>query len=134
MLPAIVDTDVLSEFLKGKRRELVQRADAYMHQHQQLTLSAITYYEIERGLLAKHATRLLAHFDALMQKSEVLNVSLPILRRAASLWAIATRQAKSHNDADLIIAATALENDLVLVTGNVRHFEWIDGLQIDTWS
>jgi predicted nucleic acid-binding protein len=33
-------------------------------------------------------------------------------------------------DADLLIAATAMTEDLTLVTGNLRHFERIDGLDI----
>jgi len=34
-------------------------------------------------------------------------------------------------DADLQIAATALRHDLVLVTGNVGHFERVPGLELE---
>lgn len=33
-------------------------------------------------------------------------------------------------DADLQIAATALHYDLTLITGNLRHFERVPGLQV----
>jgi tRNA(fMet)-specific endonuclease VapC len=56
MAPTLLDTDVLSEVLKGKQRNLVRSAEQYVRQHQRLTFSAITLYEIERGLLAKQAT------------------------------------------------------------------------------
>ena len=36
-------------------------------------------------------------------------------------------------DMDMFIAATALEEDLILVTGNVKHFERIPGLKIENW-
>ena len=36
-------------------------------------------------------------------------------------------------DADLIIAATALEPNLVVVTGNLRHFGRVGGLQVENW-
>jgi len=36
-----------------------------------------------------------------------------------------------HGDADLIIAATALETGRVLVTGNTAHYSWIPGLTLD---
>jgi predicted nucleic acid-binding protein len=33
----------------------------------------------------------------------------------------------------MFIAATALEEYLILVTGNVKHFERIPGLKIENW-
>lgn len=36
-------------------------------------------------------------------------------------------------DADLMIAATALERDLVVVTDNLRHFERVPNLRFETW-
>jgi hypothetical protein len=38
-----------------------------------------------------------------------------------------------HADADVLIAATALEHGRVLVTGNTAHFSWIPGLAIEDW-
>lgn len=34
---------------------------------------------------------------------------------------------------DTLIAATALEEDLILVTGNTDHFSRIPGLKIENW-
>ena len=48
--------------------------------------------------------------------------------RAGDLWAFARQHGHPHGDADLIIAATALESQRVLVTGNSDHFAWIPGL------
>lgn len=36
-------------------------------------------------------------------------------------------------DMDMFIAATALEEDLIVVTGNTEHFERIPGLKIENW-
>lgn len=36
-------------------------------------------------------------------------------------------------DADILSAATAIENDLVLATNNVADFERIPDLRIDNW-
>ena len=36
-------------------------------------------------------------------------------------------------DADLIIAATALEHGRTLATGNAAHFSWINGLNLEDW-
>jgi len=39
-----------------------------------------------------------------------------------------------HDEFDLIIGATAIANDLILVTNNVRHFNNFEGLKIENWS
>ncbi|MFH0726225.1 MAG: PIN domain-containing protein [Pseudomonadota bacterium] len=38
------------------------------------------------------------------------------------------------DDFDLILAATALSHNLILITNNERHFNRIDGLKIENWS
>ena len=37
-------------------------------------------------------------------------------------------------DADILIAATALSLDCSLATGNIRHFERFEGLKIESWN
>jgi predicted nucleic acid-binding protein len=36
-------------------------------------------------------------------------------------------------DADLLIAATALEHGMTLATGNAADFSWIAGLTLEDW-
>ena len=43
------------------------------------------------------------------------------------------REGQPLPDADVLIAATALEIGGNLVTGNVRHFKRFDGLTIANW-
>ena len=37
------------------------------------------------------------------------------------------------DDADIIIAATAICNDATLATGNVKHFSRFEGLKLQNW-
>ncbi|MGV2339880.1 MAG UNVERIFIED_CONTAM: hypothetical protein LVR18_39780 [Planctomycetaceae bacterium] len=46
---------------------------------------------------------------------------------------VARRGGHPGGDADLIIAATALETRRVLVTGNTAHYDWISGLALQNW-
>ncbi len=43
------------------------------------------------------------------------------------------KQGLRIGDMDMFIAATALEENLILVTGNVKHFERVPGLKIENW-
>jgi toxin FitB len=54
---------------------------------------------------------------------------LPVSDEAANM-AIALRQQRKISLADSILTATALENDLELVSRNVDDFKWIAGLRL----
>jgi tRNA(fMet)-specific endonuclease VapC len=129
----LLDTDILSEVLKGRDQQVLSVAGRYLAEHERFAFSAITLYEILRGLRANRAHRALREFLERADSSEVLPVSMPVLVRASDLWADARQGGHPQNDADLIIAATALEAGRVLVTGNARHFAWISGLSLADW-
>ncbi len=129
----LIDTDALSEILKQKHPIVVQKASAYLVQHQQFAFSAMTRYEVVRGLKAQRAKHQLQRFVTFCQHSLLFAVTDAVLDRAADLWAAARTAGLPRNDADLIIAATALEHGRRLVTGNTAHFSWIPNLVIKDW-
>jgi predicted nucleic acid-binding protein len=47
----------------------------------------------------------------------------PIRDRACSLWSALRAQGRSHNDAEVLIAAHALHYGAVIVTPNLEHFQ-----------
>ena len=129
----LLDTDILSEVLKRKDKRVLATARQYLAEHQRLAFSTITAYEIIRGMHANRAVRQLAEFLKTVGTSDVFPVTMQVLNRAAELWANAHRSGHPHDDADLIIASTALEAGRVLVTGNTDHFAWIPGLSLQNW-
>lgn len=133
MDPALLDTDILSEVIKLRNVTVQQKALAYTQVLGQLAFSSVTRYEIIRGYRDQNATTQLARFAVFCQHALVLAVTDAIFDRAADLWVIGKRGGHPHEDADLIIAATALEHGRVLVTGNTPHFAWIPGLRLEDW-
>ena len=69
-----------------------------------------------------------AETEALFQTLDWVPVTEPIARRAGALG---NSYSRSHGAgiADLLIAATALETDAGLATGNLRHFPMFEGLR-----
>lgn len=121
----LVDTDVLSALRKTDRHpaaaEWMSRqrtADVY--------LSAVSIGEIERGIFRRQrrdptfAGDLAAWLDTVLAVygERVLAVDVPVARRWGRLCG-----AIGHQGTDLLIAATALERGLTVVTGNARHFQ-----------
>ena len=62
MAQALLDTDVLSEVIKGRDSLVAQRAQKYLQTHKRFTFSIITRYEILRGLKAKVALQQITLF------------------------------------------------------------------------
>jgi len=55
------------------------------------------------------------------------------LRRFGEIKTEFRRQGQSLPDFDLLIASVALAGDYVLVTHNLRQYQRIAGLKIETW-
>jgi tRNA(fMet)-specific endonuclease VapC len=119
--------------IKRKDKRVLAKARQYLAQHLRFAFSSITAYEIIRGMRANQATRQLGEFLKTVGTSDVFPVNMSVLMRAAELWAEAHRSGHPQTDADLIIAATALEHSRVLVTGNTTHFAWIPSLTLENW-
>jgi len=121
MLPTLLDTDVLSEVLKQHDGNVLRTARAYLDEWRQFTFSVLTRCEILRGLRAKGAVRQELAFDALCRLSQVLPLTEPIAVRAAAIYADLQLRGELIGDADILIAATALEHRLAIATGNIAH-------------
>jgi tRNA(fMet)-specific endonuclease VapC len=127
---ALLDTDILSEVLKQRDQVVARNAADYLQLRGQFCLSIVTRYEIVRGYKEKQALRQLERFDEFCNHSRVLLATPAVFERAADLWAAARRAGHPHGDADMLIAATALEHQLALASGNRPHFAWIPGLVV----
>ncbi len=80
MKPSMLDTDILSEFLRGNPK-VIAKVEEYLKEHGFINLSIITYYEILNGLLYKDARKQLAKFEEFVS----LNKVIPLTQRMAKL-------------------------------------------------
>lgn len=134
MQASLLDTDTLSEIMKGRDPAVLGRAREYLTQFNSFAFSIITRYEILRGLKAKKATAQIEAFEKRCQGSRVFSLTDDIVVRAADVYAYLRSRGELISDADILIAATAAEEGLVLVTNNTEHFERVPDLKIDCWA
>ena len=71
--------------------------------------------------------------DDLLAEIPVLGFDLESAERYGKVRADLLTAGITVNPVDLMIAATALEHGLTMVTNNVRHFEVIPGLNLEDW-
>jgi tRNA(fMet)-specific endonuclease VapC len=131
--PVLLDTDILSELLK-QHPLVLQRVRTYLAEHERLAFSIITRYELLRGLKAKQARAQEAAFTLLCQASLIFPLTDQIVDSADTLYGELYRQGALLPDADLLIAATALDTQRTLITNNLAHFQRVPHLTSETWK
>ena len=75
----------------------------------------------------------LDRFEELCRRSHVIPVSHDIVLKASDLYATLRRQGELIGDADILIAASALTQELGVATNNESHFRRIPGLHLENW-
>ena len=132
MKPSLVDTDILSEFLRGNTK-VIKKVDEYLQTYEAINLSIITYYEILNGLLYKDAKKQLKKFIDFTDLNKVLPLTIRAARQGAEIFADLRKKGQPIGHTDSLIAGIALAHDLELVTNNTEHFKRVNGLVISNW-
>lgn len=123
----LVDTDVLIWHLRGFPKA-IQRLDRLPN----LTISAITWLELLQGF--RNRVEMQAVQKSLqMRNTERLPVTPAITERSIELMeALALSHGLQMGDA--LIAATALEHNLTVLTANTKHFAAIERIKIEPFE
>ena len=132
MKPVLIDTDILSEFLRGNTT-VKKNVEKYLQIFDALHISIITYYEIQNGLLYKDAKKQLKRFIEFVKLNKVLQLTISGATEAATIYADLRRQGNPIGHTDCLIAGIALANNLPLVTNNSNHFDRVKKLEIVNW-
>ncbi|KFI32357.1 pilus assembly protein CpaF [Haematobacter missouriensis] len=120
----LLDTNVISAVRRPDRAPQVARWLA-ARPEEELFLSVITLGEIERGIRRQEARNpaFAADLRDWVERTVLLfsDRILPFGAEDALIWGRLSAEI-GHDGADLMIAATALARDAVVVTGNVADF------------
>lgn len=123
----LLDTDTVS-YLMPANPNVTSRAESYRLVRSQFQISAVTQYEVLKGLKSIGAGARLRFFERFCQQHIVLPLTDEIIRRAADIYADLHRRGGLIGDPDILIGATALVHGLIIVTNNEAHFRRITGL------
>jgi tRNA(fMet)-specific endonuclease VapC len=128
----LIDTDILIYSINGNaevnRRFAEKRNDPK-------SISVITYGELFFG--AKKSGRPeknLARVRRIAELFPIIEITPAIMETYGEYKAILSGAGTLIDDMDLLIAATAISHNLILVTNNSRHFSRVEGLEIENWS
>jgi tRNA(fMet)-specific endonuclease VapC len=113
---------------------VVEKLDKYLQEFGFVNISVVTYYEVLNGLYFKDAKSQLARFERFVELNQVLPLTDEIAKKAAEIYASLRKKGMTVGHNDMMIAGTAIVNNMTLVTNNTKHYEKIDDLEIDNWS
>jgi predicted nucleic acid-binding protein len=137
MPKSLLDTDILSEYLKGHDANVVRHAVRYHQQYGIFTFTSVTVHEVVFGLELKGAASQLNKALLWFRQNEEVPPAPEDYFRAAKMKADARRSGAVLELPDCLIAAIAARLGLPIVTGNTADFEKIQrtgvALKLENW-
>ena len=128
----LLDTDVCINIIRSKSGSILRKVCA--EELEQISISSIAIAELEFG--AAKSSRPEQNYLALTKIISPMRIR-PFDQRAARAYGKLRmdleRQGKRIGQMDMLIAAQALADNLVLITNNYREFGRIEGLSTESW-
>lgn len=128
----LLDTCVVSDFVKAEEntlRKLKSISPA------EIFISSLTVMEVKYGLAInpERAIKIQPLIDPFLQAITILPFGLTEANQAAKIRSILKTAGSPIGAYDVLIAATALTHNHIVVTSNVREFQRVPDLQIENW-
>lgn len=114
----VLDTNVIADLIVNIEPVVASFERAIINQDR-LILPHAVYYEVQRGLKWRQATRKEQIFEEqIIPRLNLTEITLDDWQQAANYWALAVSQGKQLSDVDLMIAALTKRLDAILVTSD----------------
>ena len=128
----LLDTNIVSAVV-NQNQKIIDKLIEVDIRKQNIYISCITFYEVKRGLLYVNATRKLSIFNKFCQKVTILFLdNLEVMEKAIEIHINLRRKGRPIQDADILIAATAITNNLTLVS-NDSDMSRVEGINLENW-
>jgi predicted nucleic acid-binding protein len=130
----ILDTSFVEDITR-QDADALARADALSRNGIPERLSVMTLYELYWGVgYVDTPQQEKDAIDAVLETKEVYDVTPKIARKAGRIAGQLTSDGQPLNDpGDELIGATGVVHDEPVLTKNVDHFDWIPGLEVETY-
>ncbi|EKQ67209.1 putative nucleic acid-binding protein [Leptolyngbyaceae cyanobacterium JSC-12] len=128
----LLDTCVISDFIKGEAGTKIRLKQT---PPVDIAVSAITVMELRYGLALnlQRAQKVEPAISSFLSSVTILPFSTVEAEQAAQIRAVLKSQGQPIGAYDVLIAATALQHNLLMITANQREFDRVPGLQTENW-
>ncbi len=132
----LLDTNICISILRkdgalGKVLSSIRMSQCY--------ISEITLIELKVGAILGKAKAPQGKYvdqclDAFVSNLTIVPISTAIDKFAEEKVRLQLEGTPAHNNFDLLIGCTAVVNQMIMVTANVKDFKNIQGIQIENWE
>ena len=121
--------------MRGQNGNVLRRAQTHVGEPGRLTLSVVTVFEVVRGRHQAQQMERAAQFLAWVRNAQVLAFDEKCAQIGGEIDGALLRTGTTIGVADVLIAATAIANDMTLATANLAHYRRLEpfGLRIENW-
>ena len=128
----LIDTDTIIFALRGDHGVL-EKFEA--NKNIPISISMITYAELIFGAKrSQNEQKNMIKVNHIRDIYTIEKLNEGVMEVFADIKAKMFDKGIRIEDMDLLIAATAIYNELTLVTNNIKHFENIPNLKIENWK
>ncbi|RQG99007.1 type II toxin-antitoxin system VapC family toxin [Natrarchaeobius oligotrophus] len=129
----IQDTSFIIDLLRGDENAK-RLLDIVEKESRPQKVSSVTVLELYEGVARSQAPEAKREriLDVLETK-HVVSADQAVMRKAGKLSGELLNEGEQIEREDCIIAATALLNDEPIITGNTKHFNRVDGLEVRSY-
>ena len=129
-----LDTNVIIHYLRGEAKVCENFNNAVMR-GDNLVIPKIVDYVMRSGFRVLPAVKKEAAYNILVGEGfcAVVDMDEYSWKRAEQVYADLCRKHLTIGETDILIASFCIENNVTLVTNNIKRFEGIDGLEITDW-
>ena len=129
----MLDTNICIYTIKHKPPKVIQRF--LSHDPSELCISSITYAQLMHGVeKSMAAERNRIAITMFLSPISVLNFDTYAAEEYGKIRADLERKGTPIGPMDILIAAHAKAEDLILVTNNTRKFERVEDLEVEDWT
>jgi tRNA(fMet)-specific endonuclease VapC len=123
MPPSLLDTDTLSEVLRGKNSIMRRNAHEYLREHGRFSISTVTIVEMVKGFARLGREDQILALAEQLYVQEILSLDEIAATLAGRIYGELERSGQTIGRSDPMIAGIALRHGLTLATGSTEHFQ-----------
>lgn len=126
----MLDTDVSSYLIRGDHPEVLEQLRKHLDE---VCISCITEAELQYGAMKRNNRRLTQKVNLFCNLIPCIDWTQNTAKVYAGLRIELEAQGSPIGAMDMMIASSALAEDVTLITNNMTHFSRIRGLKLENW-
>jgi tRNA(fMet)-specific endonuclease VapC len=127
-----LDADIISGIV-NENHALVMYTEVMAFEGHDITMNAVAYFEVKRGLLKPQLFKKLAALQGLSNRFRILPFDALSAEYAADIYHRLESNGESLDKEDVKIAATGIRHKAVVVTNNTKHFSRVPNIRLENW-